>query len=37
MALPLPFISSGRTFLLTVMAGLGLVQSVSVHREEKTK
>jgi rod shape determining protein RodA len=34
--LPLPFISSGRTFLLTVMAGLGLVQSVSVHREEKT-
>ena len=34
--LPLPFISSGRTFLLTVMAGLGLVQSVSMHREEKT-
>lgn len=34
--LPLPFISSGRTFLLTVMIGLGLVQSVSVHREEKT-
>jgi rod shape determining protein RodA len=34
--LPLPFISSGRTFLLTVMTGLGLVQSVSVHREEKT-
>ena len=33
--LPLPFISSGRTFLLTVMAGLGLVQSVSMHREEK--
>ena len=33
--LPLPFISSGRTFLMTVMAGLGLVQSVSVHREEK--
>jgi rod shape determining protein RodA len=33
--LPLPFISSGRTFLLTVMAALGLVQSVSMHREEK--
>jgi rod shape determining protein RodA len=32
--LPLPFISSGRTFLLTVMAGLGLIQSVSIHREE---
>ena len=29
--LPLPFISSGRTFLVTVMAGLGLVQSVSLH------
>ena len=33
--LPLPFISSGRTFLVTVMAGLGLVQSVSINREEK--
>jgi rod shape determining protein RodA len=32
--LPLPFISSWRTFLLTVMAGLGLIQSVSIHREE---
>ena len=32
--LPLPFISSGRTFLLTVMCGLGLVQSISIHREE---
>ena len=30
--LPLPFISSGRTFLVTVMCGLGLVQSVSMHR-----
>ena len=30
--LPLPFVSSGRTFLVTVMCGLGLVQSVSVHR-----
>ena len=35
--LPLPFISSGRTFLVTVMAGLGLVQSVSIHREEEDK
>jgi rod shape determining protein RodA len=35
--LPLPFISSGRTFLVTVMAGLGLVQSVSVHREDKLR
>lgn len=32
--LPLPFISSGRTFLLTIICGLGLVQSVSLHREE---
>ena len=32
--LPLPFISSGRTFLVTVMAALGMVQSVSIHREE---
>ena len=31
--LPLPFISSGRTFLLTVVCGLGVVQSVSVHRD----
>lgn len=29
--LPLPFISYGRTFLLTVMLGLGLVQSVSIN------
>ena len=36
--LPLPFISSGRTFLVTVMAGLGLVQSVSMHgRESKNE
>ena len=33
---PLPFISSGRTFLVTVMAGLGLVQSVSVYGKEKS-
>ena len=32
--LPLPFISSGRTFLVIVMAGLGIVQSISIHREE---
>jgi len=31
--LPLPFISSGRTFLVIVICGLGLVQSVSVHRD----
>jgi rod shape determining protein RodA len=35
--LPLPFISSGRTFLVTVMAGLGLVQSVSMHGRESNK
>lgn len=33
--LPLPFISAGRTFLLVLMASLGLVQSVSVHQEEE--
>ena len=32
--LPLPFISSGRTFLIVVMCGLGLVQSVSIHKEK---
>ena len=31
--LPLPFISSGRTFLVTAMCGLGLVQSVTIHRK----
>jgi len=35
--LPLPFISSGRTFLITVMCGLGLMQSVMIHREENNK
>ena len=35
--LPLPFISAGRTFLVTVMAGLGIVQSVSIHGREKLK
>jgi rod shape determining protein RodA len=33
--LPLPFISSGRTFLVTVMAGLGLVQSVALYGRNK--
>jgi rod shape determining protein RodA len=32
--LPLPFISYGRTFMLTLMLALGLVQSVSVHGRE---
>ena len=32
--LPLPFISSGRTFLIVVMCGLGILQSISIHREE---
>ncbi len=35
--LPLPFISAGRTFLVTVTAGLGIVQSVSIYGREKTK
>ena len=34
--IPLPFVSAGRTFLVTVTAGLGLIQSVSTHREEIT-
>ena len=33
--LPLPFISSGRTFLITVMCGFGIVQSIGIHKEEK--
>ena len=32
--LPLPFISSGRTFLVTLTVGLGLVQSVAIHGRE---
>lgn len=32
--LPLPFVSSGRTFLITLMCALGLVQSVSIHNKE---
>ena len=31
--LPLPFISSGRTFLVTVLCGVGIMQSISIHRE----
>ena len=31
--LPLPFISAGRTFLIVLMAALGIVQSVAIHRE----
>ena len=34
--LPLPFISSGRTFLIMMMCGLGIVQSISIHRKEIT-
>lgn len=33
--LPLPFISAGRSFLVTLLAALGVVQSVAVHREEE--
>ena len=33
--LPLPFISAGKTFLVVLLAALGLVQSISLHREEK--
>ena len=32
--LPLPFISYGRTFMLTMMLALGLVQSVSINGRE---
>ncbi len=35
--LPLPFISSGRTFLIVVMCGLGLIQSVSLHNDKENK
>lgn len=34
--LPLPFISAGKTFLVVLLAALGIVQSVSLHREEET-
>lgn len=32
--LPLPFISSGRTFTVVMMAALGIVQSVALHGDE---
>lgn len=32
--LPLPFISAGRTFLVVLMASLGVLQSVNVHHEK---
>ena len=36
--LPLPFISNGRTFLVVLMAALGIVQSVAVHgRDPETR
>jgi len=31
--LPLPFISAGKTFLVVLLAALGVVQSVSLHRK----
>ena len=33
--LPLPLVSAGRTFLVVVMAALGLVQSVAVHGDSE--
>jgi len=35
--IPLPFISYGGTFLVACMAGLGLVQSVWIHRKDYEK
>ena len=35
--LPLPFISAGKTFLVVLLAALGIVQSISLHREEKIR
>jgi rod shape determining protein RodA len=35
--LPLPLISAGRTFLVTVMAGLGLTQSVAIYGRDIKK
>lgn len=35
--LPLPFISAGRTFLIVLMAALGVVQSVAVHQAPAEK
>ena len=33
--IPLPFISAGKTFLVVLLASLGIVQSISLHREEE--
>ena len=33
--LPLPFISAGKTFLVVLLAAFGIIQSVSLHREEE--
>ena len=33
--LPLPFISAGKTFLVILLASLGIVQSISLHRDEE--
>ena len=33
--LPLPFISAGKTFLVILLAAFGIIQSVSLHREEE--
>ena len=33
--IPLPFLSAGRTFLVVLLAALGIVQSISLHRGEK--
>lgn len=35
--IPLPFISYGGTFLVACMAGIGLVQSVWIHRHENAQ
>ena len=34
--LPLPFISAGKTFLVILLAAFGIIQSVSLHREEES-
>ena len=34
--LPLPFISAGKTFLIVMLAALGMVQSVAVHGKSET-
>ena len=33
--IPLPFISAGKTFLVSLLALMGVVQSISLHREEE--